>query len=85
MRRTLTAATAGSLGLLGAVLGTVAAYVAGIGWFRSNSLNGGLSALGSVPTGNLLVILVGMPVGAAMVAWLVGGREPPVIARSPIE
>ena len=48
-RRTLTAATAGSLGFLGALLGTVGGYVALIGWLRSNSLNGGIAALGNVP------------------------------------
>jgi putative ABC transport system permease protein len=85
MRRTLTAATAGMLGLLGAVLGTAAAYVAGIGWFSSNSLEGGLGALSSVPTNNLLVVLVGMPLVAAAVAWLLARREPAMLARSPIE
>lgn len=85
MRRTLTAATAGSLGLLGAVLGTAAAYVAGIGWFSNNSLEGGVGALSSVPTDNLLVVLVGMPLVAALVAWLLAGREPATLARSPIE
>ncbi len=33
-RRTLTATTAGALGLLGAVLGTFAGYVGVIGWLR---------------------------------------------------
>ena len=40
-RRTLTAVTAGALGFLGALLGTVVGYIALIGWLRSNSLNGG--------------------------------------------
>src|ERR1035438_3672730 len=57
-RRALAAATAGALGLVGAVLGTVAGYVAVIGYIRSNSLNGGISALGSVPVENLVIILV---------------------------
>jgi putative ABC transport system permease protein len=47
-RRTLTAATAGALGFLGALLGTVGGYIALIGWLRSNSLNGGISSLGNV-------------------------------------
>ena len=84
-RRTITAATAGSLGFLGALLGTAAGYVAMIGFIRTNSLNGGLSALGNVPTTNLLEILVAMPLAAAVVGWLLAGREPPVIARQPIE
>jgi putative ABC transport system permease protein len=84
-RRTLTAATAGALGLLGAVLGTVAGYVGVIGWLRANTLNGGISALGNVPVTNLLIILVGMPLLATVVGWLLAGREPPAIARQPIE
>ena len=83
-RRTLTAATAGALGLLGAVLGTVAAYVAAIGYAWDNPLDG-LSSLSSVPTGNLLIILVGMPLIAAVAGWLLAGREPPAIAHQPIE
>jgi putative ABC transport system permease protein len=84
-RRVLTAATAGGLGLLGAVLGTVAGYVAVIGWLRTNSLNGGVTALGNVPVAHLLAILVGMPVLAALVGSLVAGREPPAVAHQPIE
>jgi putative ABC transport system permease protein len=84
-RRAITAATAGSLGFLGALLGTAAGYVAMIGFIRTNSLNGGISALGNVPTANLLEILVAMPLAAAVVGWLLAGREPPAIARQPIE
>jgi putative ABC transport system permease protein len=84
-RRTLTAATAGTLALLGAVLGTVAGYVAAAAWFRGSALNGGLSALSSVPARNLLIILVGMPLVAAAGGWLFAGREPPTIARQPID
>ena len=83
-RRALTAATAGALALLGAVLGTVAAYVAAIGYAWDNPLDG-LSSLSSVPTGNLLIILVGMPLIAAVAGWLLAGREPPAIAHQPIE
>jgi putative ABC transport system permease protein len=73
-RRTLTAVTAGALGFLGALIGTAGGYIALIGWLRSNSLNGGISALGNVPIANLLVILVGMPLVAMIVGWLLGGR-----------
>ena len=82
-RRTLTAATAGALGLLGAVLGTVAAYVAAIGYAWDNQLDG-LSELSSVPTENLLIILVGMPLIAAVAGWLLAGREPADLGRQPI-
>jgi putative ABC transport system permease protein len=84
-RRTLNAATAGALALLGAVLGTLAGYVGVAGYLRGNSLNGGISSLGNVPVTNLLVILVGMPVLAVVIGWLLAGREPAAIARQPIE
>jgi putative ABC transport system permease protein len=84
-RRTLSAVTAGGLGFLGALLGTVGGYVALIGWLRSNSLNGGIAALGNVPVADLLFILFGMPAFAALVAWLFAGREPTTIAHQPIE
>jgi putative ABC transport system permease protein len=83
-RRTLTAATAGGLALLGAVLGTVAAYVGAIAFSWDNKLDG-LSSLTSVPVTNLLIILVGMPLAAAVIGWLLAGREPPAIAHQPIE
>jgi len=83
-RRELTAVTAFALALGGAVLGTVAAYVAAIGYAWDNPLDG-LSELSSVPTRNLLFLLVGMPVVAAVVGWLLAGREPPVISRQPLE
>jgi putative ABC transport system permease protein len=84
-RRTLTAVTAGALGFLGALLGVVGGYVAMIGWLRSNSLNGGISALANVPFGDLLLILFGMPAIAAIVGWLLASREPAFLGRQPIE
>jgi putative ABC transport system permease protein len=83
-RRELTAATAFALALSGAVLGTVAAYVGAIGYAWDNPLDG-LSELSSVPTTQLLFILVGMPVIAAVVGWLMAGREPSAISRQPLE
>jgi putative ABC transport system permease protein len=84
-RRTLTAATAGALGFLGAILGTLAAYIGVIGWLRGHSVNGGIAALGNVPVANLLVILVGLPLVATAAGWLLAGRQPSGIARQPIE
>ena len=83
-RRMVTAATAGALGLAGAVLGTVAAYTAAIGYAWDNKLDS-LSELTSVPVTSLLLILVGMPLAAAAAGWLLAGREPAAMARQPME
>jgi putative ABC transport system permease protein len=83
-RRTITATTAGALGFTGAVVGIVGGYLAAIGFFRSNSLDG-LSSLSSIPVTNLLVILVGMPLAATVLGWLLAGRDPAGIARQPLE
>jgi putative ABC transport system permease protein len=83
-RRTITATTAGALGFTGAVIGIVGGYLAAIGFFRSNSLDG-LSSLTSIPVGNLLVILVGVPLLAVILGWLLAGRNPAVISRQPLE
>ena len=83
-RRELTAATAFALALGGAVLGTVAAYVAAIGYAWDNPLDG-LSELSNVPVQQLLFIVVGMPVVAAVIGWLMAGREPSAISRQPLE
>jgi putative ABC transport system permease protein len=83
-RRTITAATAGALAFTGAVVGVIGGYLAAIGFFRSNSLDG-LSSLASIPVANLLVILVGMPLAAIVIGWLIAGRDPAGIARQPLE
>jgi putative ABC transport system permease protein len=83
-RRTITAATAGALALAGAVTGLFCGYLAAIGFFRTNQLDG-LSSLGSIPVANLLLILVGLPLVAVIAGWLLAGRQPPVIARQPLE
>jgi putative ABC transport system permease protein len=83
-RRTITAATAGALALLGAVLGTAVAYVGAVAYSWSNSLDG-LSGLGYVPVTNLLLILVGMPLIAAVAGWLLAGRQPSALGRQPLD
>ena len=83
-RRTLTAVTAGALGFLGALLGVVGGYVGMLGFLRSNSLNGGIAALGNIPVGDLLLILLAMPAFAAIVGWLLAGREPAAMSHQPI-
>ncbi len=85
-RRSLTAVTAGGLAFLGALLGTVAAYVGLAGWFHSNALEGGLSGLvGHIPWSNLFLIVIAMPVVATMVGWVLAGRDPTGISTRPIE
>lgn len=80
-RRTVTGATSGALALLGALLGTAGAYVALLVWYRSD-----LSPLHHrIPAVNLVVIMVGLPVLAAAGGWLLAGREPPTMARQPLE
>jgi putative ABC transport system permease protein len=80
-RRTITAATAAALGLLGAVLGMGFALVAGLVW-----AHGGLSAMfGDVPVADVLILLVGLPLAAAVGGWLLAGREPGAISRQPLE
>jgi putative ABC transport system permease protein len=85
-RRSLTAVTAGGLALLGALLGTVAAYIGLFGWFRSNALEGGVSdIIDHVPWSNLFFIVIAMPVVATLVGWVLAGREPSGIATRPME
>ena len=79
-RRALTAATAGALAFLGAVIGTAGAYAALLAWYRSD-----LSPLSRVPVMNLLIIVLAMPAVAAIAGWLLAGREPPLISRQPLE
>ncbi|HEV2375395.1 MAG TPA: FtsX-like permease family protein [Streptosporangiaceae bacterium] len=83
-RRMITATTAGALAFLGAVLGTIAGYIAAIAFFQDNQLDG-LSSLTSIPVTNLLIIVVGMPLVAFVAGWLLAGREPAVISRQPME
>ena len=80
-RRMITAATAAALGLLGAILGMAGAVIAGLAWARSS-----LSVMfGDVPLTDVLILLLGLPLIAAVAGWLLAGRKPPLIARQPIE
>ncbi len=79
-RRALTAATAGALALLGAILGTAGAYAALLAWHRSN-----LDPLTNIPLFNLVIIVVALPVIATASGWLLAGREPQFITRQPLD
>ena len=62
-------------------LGMAGAIIAGLAWARSS-----LSVLfGDVPVADVLILLIGLPLIAAVCGWLSAGREPPVVARQPIE
>lgn len=80
IRRTLTAATAGALALLGALLGVGGAYVAMAATYHDE-----LGYLSDVPVLYLALAIIGVPLAAAAAGWLLAGREPSVIARAVIE
>jgi putative ABC transport system permease protein len=80
-RRGITAATAGALGLTGALLGTAVGYLATASLFR-----GELSErMSQVPVLDLVLVIVGLPLVAVVGSWLLAGREPLGIARQPID
>ena len=79
-RRTLTAATAGGLALLGAVLGTATAYLAlGAGYSDE------LGQLTPIPVPEVIAVLIGLPLLATASGWLLAGREPPSLGRAVID
>jgi putative ABC transport system permease protein len=80
IRRTLTAATAGALALLGALLGVAGAYLALAATYSDD-----LGYLGRIPVLTLGLMVVGVPLTAAAAGWLLAGREPPAITRPAIE
>ncbi len=80
-RRAITAATVAALGLLGAILGMAGAVLAGMAWTHS----GVTATAGGVPITDIVILLIGLPLVAAAGGWLFAGREPPAIARQPIE
>jgi putative ABC transport system permease protein len=80
IRRTLTAATAGALALLGALLGVAGAYVVLMATYYDD-----LRYLSRVPAVPLVLIVVGVPLTAAAAGWLLAGRQPSTITRPAIE
>ena len=76
-RRTLTAATAGGLALLGALLGTASAYLAlGAGYSHE------LGELTPMPVPEVIAVLIGLPLLATASGWLLAGREPDALGRA---
>ena len=79
-RRTLTAATAGGLALLGALLGTASAYLAlGAGYSHE------LGELTPMPVPEVVAVLIGLPLLATASGWLLAGREPDALGRAAID
>jgi len=78
-RRTLNAASAGALALLGGILGTAAAYLALIAWHWHD-----ISYLNRPPYADLALLILALPAVAVAGAWLLG-RTPTSIARRPLE
>lgn len=80
VRRVVTATTAGALAMLATVLGTTTAYLAlGAGYWPD------LDRLGNIPAAHLLAIAATLPTTAALAGWVLASREPPALARQPIE
>jgi putative ABC transport system permease protein len=79
-RRTLTAATAAGLAVLGVILGTAGAYLGLAASFARD-----LGALFPIPVAHLAVIVVGLPLLATTAGWLVSGRTVADIARQPLQ
>ena len=80
IRRTLTASTAGGLAALGALLGTLGAYLALAAGYVGDARD-----LAPVPVLHLSVIVVGVPVAATVAGWVAAAREPDSLARAPLE
>lgn len=78
-RRTLNAASAGALALLGGILGTAAAYLALIAWHWHH-----VNYLDRPPYVDLAILILGLPVLAVAGAWLLG-RAPTAISRHSLE
>jgi len=76
VRRTLAATTAGVLAALGALLGISVAYLTMVAVFDKDA-----GRLRHVPVTELTVLLVGVPLVAAVAAWLLAGREPRSLVR----
>jgi len=79
-RRTLTATTASTLALLGALLGSAAAYLALAAGHRSD-----IGVLSRVPVLDLTITIVGVPIAAALAGWILAGHKPSSIARQALD
>jgi putative ABC transport system permease protein len=79
-RRAIAAVTASALGLVGALLAIAGAYTALVAWQHSN-----LTPLRTIPLADLTAITIGLPTLAALGGWLLAGREPSPMPRTPMD
>jgi len=80
-RRALTGVTTGVIAFLGAALGAVAGFLAVLAWARADLT----ATFANVQWGDFGLLIIGMPLLAAGVAWLFGGRQPSAVSRQPLE
>jgi putative ABC transport system permease protein len=80
IRRRLTAATAGGLAAMGALLGVGGAYLAFVTLHLQD-----LGSLSPVPVAHVALLVLGVPTLAAGAGWLLAGKQPDSITRHPIE
>ena len=80
-RRALTGVTAGVIAFLGAVLGAAAGCLATLTWAHADIT----ATFGTVPWSDIGLLVIGMPLIGAAVAWLLGGRQPSAVSRQPLE
>jgi putative ABC transport system permease protein len=79
-RRTITAVTAGALGLLGVILGTFGAYLAlGAGYLSD------IGSLLPVPVVHVAALAAGVPLIGFVAGWLMAGRQPRGRYRRPAD
>jgi putative ABC transport system permease protein len=72
-RRTIVAATAGTLAVLGVGIGIAGAYLALVAAYLDD-----LAPLSQVPLAHLVTVAIGVPLLASAAGWLLSGREPPL-------
>ena len=79
-RRNLSGANASTLAATGVLLGTLVAYGGLAAGYADD-----LATLRPIPYINLGIMLIGTPLIAGLAGWLLAGREPATIKRTPIE
>ncbi|HEY3877375.1 MAG TPA: FtsX-like permease family protein [Trebonia sp.] len=80
-RRALTGVTTGVIAFLGAVLGAVAGFLAVLAWAHADLT----PVFSNVQWSDFGLLIIGMPLVGAAVAWLLGGRQPSAVSRQPLE